>query len=449
MFMAFSRQIACTSQKFVDDTHGAILPIFAIVGLVSIVIAGAGIDYGRAVNDREIMANALDASALAVAAELSTTIMTDEEIGEMLEEVFEANLTSLGLSVTAVSNMDFTVNPDEGVVSVSTTISVPTYFIGLGGIGPDSIEVVSSTEVNYSKFDVELSMVLDVTGSMNWAIGSLREAALELVDVLVPDGVDESDAKIRIAVVPYSVGVNLGDYADDATDGESSKCATERTGDEQYTDASYEAEPIGDGSGTYRSQDCSNSLLLPLTDNRSELIKNIKALTTDGYTAGQTGIAWGWYTLSPNWAKLWPTDSKPEAYDNDDVIKFSIIMTDGNFNTFYDLETWSKSQCKSAKKKGDYDGSCKSGTNDYWVEDSSSGYNGTSSKRARELCDAMKEKDIRLYTVYFGSSSSSAGAKVMQYCASDGAYYQATSSADLISAFGNIAKKIQSIYLAK
>ena len=62
----------------------------------------------------------------------------------------------------------------------------------------------------------------------------------------------------------------------------------------------------------------------------------------------------------------------------------------------------------------------------------------------------MKENNIRIYTVYFGGNSTSAGAKVMQYCATDsGTYFMATNSAALISAFQKIANQIQAIYLSK
>ena len=60
----------------------------------------------------------------------------------------------------------------------------------------------------------------------------------------------------------------------------------------------------------------------------------------------------------------------------------------------------------------------------------------------------MKSEEIQMYTVYFGTNNSSDGARVMQACADDGNYYQASSSSDLIGAFANIAKKIQQIYLS-
>ncbi|WP_300470802.1 hypothetical protein [Breoghania sp.] len=112
---------------------------------------------------------------------------------------------------------------------------------------------------------------------------------------------DESD-RVRISIIPYSEGVRLQEsYALLATDDYSSKCTTERTGDEQYTDASYETEPIGNGSNvdyddlpdgySQSAGNCPSSYLVPLTNNKSTLLTAINNLSTNGSTAGQTDIA--------------------------------------------------------------------------------------------------------------------------------------------------------------
>lgn len=440
-------------RSIAQDSKGSILPIFAVMISIIIVMAGAGIDYARAINVRTAIGHALDAAALTVARQMSTSVMTDAQILQALEDAFEANL-SAGSHTYEVADLNYTVDAETGTISVTTSANVATQFIHVGGIGPDNLSVASASEVKYSSFDVEMSLVVDVTGSMSDEIGDLREAAEGVVDILIPEGT--TDARVRISVVPYSVGVNLGTYAPIVSDGYSNKCGTEREGPEKYTDAAYNYTIVnpqffGGGSGTYRSQDCSNSKLLPLSDDRDALLSNINGLTTEGYTAGQTGIQWGWYTLSPNWTNLWPSDSAPADYNDSDALKFALIMTDGAFNTYYDKKTWSYKKCQKQKKKGNYSGSCQSGTNDYWIEKSSSGYNGKSSKRARDLCAAMKASDITLYTVYFGSSNSSDGARVMQDCATDQdtTYFQATDGEALINAFAKIANEIQKVYISK
>jgi len=440
-------------RSIVVDGQGSILPIFAILITLVIVLAGAGIDYARAINARTAIGHALDAAALSVARQMSTSVMTDEQIVQALEDAFDANM-SAGNHNFDIGDLDYTVDPETGTISVTTTASVATQFIHAGGIGPQKLDVATASEVKYSSFDVEMALVVDVTGSMSGEIADLREAAEGVVDILIPEGT--VDGRVRVSVVPYSVGVNLGSYAAIVSDGYSSKCGTEREGPEKYTDAAYnytivDPEFFGGGSGTYRYDDCSDSKLLPLSSDRDELLSNISGLMTEGYTAGQTGIQWGWYTLSPNWTGLWPSESAPAAYNDDESLKFALIMTDGAFNTYYDKKTWSYNKCQNQKNKGKYTGTCYSGTNEYWVEKSSSGYGGKSSKRARDLCAAMKASDITLYTVYFGTSSSSDGAKVMQDCATDQdtTYFQATDGEALVNAFAKIANEIQKVYISK
>lgn len=448
--ISFLRHLAV---RFQTDRHGSILPLFGIMLVFIIVVAGASMDVSRAVNAREKLSYALDAAALAAATKLSTSVLSDDEVTEIISDSFKANLATADFLDEAIENMTFTVNSDEGNVTVSTSATMNNLFINLGGygidaFGPKAFTFGTEAQVAYSRFDVELAMVVDVTGSMGWAIDDLKDAAQSVVDILIPDGTE--DSKVKISLVPYSVGVNMDSYAATATNNYSSRCATERTGDEEYTDASYTVEPLGNGSGTYRGSACSDSVLQPLSDDRSTLTSAINDLETNGYTAGHTGIGIGWYTLSPKWSDLWPSSSAPAAYDDDDVLKFALIMTDGAFNTQYEKKTWTKKQCKKYKyKKKSYGGTCLSGTNDYWVEQTSGGFSGASSKRGMSLCDAMKSSGIEIFTVYFGSSSSSSGARVMQDCADTGNYYMATSSDELIGAFSNIAKKIQQIYLSK
>ena len=186
---------------------------------------------------------------------------------------------------------------------------------------------------------MELSLIVDVTGSMSQDMDALKSAANSVVDILLADQTSNSLSKVRISLVPYSQGVNLGSYAKTVTNGAAlgANCVTERMGPQQFTDAAYNyndtnSEFFGGGSNACSS----GSSLLPLTSSANNLKTAIKNLVASGGTAGQIGIAWGWYTLSPNWSNLWPSASAPSAYNSNKVKKIALIMTDGDFNDFYD-----------------------------------------------------------------------------------------------------------------
>ncbi|MES0884817.1 Tad domain-containing protein [Roseibium sp. SCP14] len=457
----------------VDDSKAAVLPIFGVMVLLMIVIAGAAIDISRTVAAREKLSYALDAAGLALATELSTTTLKESDIIEILSSSFEANLANAEFLDEAIKNLKYEIDPENGIVSVSSTASLENYFLGMGGysikdIGPEVFEFGTAAQVSYSRYDVELALVLDVTGSMSSDMDTLRDASEGLVDILIPEGTDESDSKVRISLVPYSQGVNLGSYAGKVKGeaygyADSSVCVTERQdyddGSEEfkvkYTDNTYDYydkvnPPPKDTFYGGGSNNCSrDSKMIPLTAERKTLVDAIKALEDNGGTAGQTGVVWGWNSLSPNYSEVWPSDSKPALYSDDDVLKFAIIMTDGDNNRYYDfVEQENKRYCSG----WGWSRTCWNQTVDVydWREKSESqSYSNNSSTDQRELCKAMKEAGIKIFGVYFGTNNSSAGSKNMQACASDGNYYQATSSSELIDAFSYIAKKIQLIHLSK
>lgn len=110
----------------------------------------------------------------------------------------------------------FTLNASQVVVA-SATVNVKTLVAGIvlpstGKLLNDQIPVGAHSEVNRSAKNLEVAMVLDVTGSMDGNdVASLKTAASSLVDTIVKDL--QTPYTSRVAVVPYSMGVNLGDLA--------------------------------------------------------------------------------------------------------------------------------------------------------------------------------------------------------------------------------------------
>ena len=322
--------IRSLTKRFVSDCKASVLPIFGVMVILLVVIAGAAFDVSRTVNAREKLSYAIDAAALSVAADLSTSVMTDDEITEAIADSFRANLEGAEFLDDAIDNLDFVVDAENGTIVVTSSAMLATYFIDFGGygmeaLGPEVLSFGASAQVTYSRFDVELALVLDVTGSMRNDMDTLREAADGLVDILIPADTAEEDSKVRISLVPYSQGVNLGTYADvvkgdDYGYSDGSDCVTERqdyddgsdTYEVKYTDDPYnyydETDPppkatfYGGGSNNCSS----DSEMIPLTSDRDVLVDAIADLDDNGGTAGQTGVVWGWNSLSPNYSDVWP-----------------------------------------------------------------------------------------------------------------------------------------------
>ncbi len=444
-------------RRFLSDRSGSILPLFAMMVVILIVTIGASVDVSRTVSAREKLSYALDAAALNVAVDLSTTLMTDSEIQSALEDTLKADLAGEEFLSEALDNLKFSVDSENGRITITSSATLDNYFLDIGGymidaIGPETFSFGTSAQASFSRYDVELALVLDVTGSMSSEIDSLKEAATSALDILIPSGTSEEDSKVKISVIPYSEGVNLGEYASKVANGAqgTQNCATDRLGDAQYTDDPYDYDKKNDDSyfGGGSSGCAPSPQLEPLTAKRTKIETAISKLSASGGTAGQTGIAWGWYTLSPNWANLWPSSSEPATYTDDEVLKFAIIMTDGDFNRYYQKASLTKDDCKNASYWGFVTETCKGGTNEYWLPYGSYGYSGESSQRAVKLCEAMKNEGIKIYSIFFGNYNPDP-IKVMKECASTDGYYQAGNDVELVKAFANIAKNIQSIYLSK
>ena len=197
-------------------------------------------------------------------------------------------------------------------------------------------------------------------------------------------------------------------------------CVVERLGSNPQSDS---APASGSYIGVYdiKKQDhwlsgssCkpSSVAMEPLTSNKTTLNDKIDDFVASGYTAGHIGIQVGWYTLSPNWSSVWGSGSTPASYSDEDTKKIAILMTDGDFNTYYN-----------------------------------SGQ-GDSGQQAEALCTAMKTNGITIYTVAFDVDDNSDAAEVMQNCATDaGSYYDAENGEELQQAFRDIALRISDLRL--
>lgn len=438
-------------QAFGADTRGTIIIVWAFAVIVVIVAAGGAIDYARAVNVRTQVANALDAAVLAGARQLSTSAVSEATVKKTVADYYRATLVNAGFETLKVPDPQVSVDPTKGLLTATTDVPVPTSFVQLVGIR--EIPVGTVAQVTYSRYNVELSLVLDVTGSMKAHMATLRSAAKSVVDILIPEGTKQDESKVRIAVVPYSQGVNLGEFAKKVSDHSSSaNCVTERLGPEQYTDAAIDyagtnSEYFGGGSNSCQP----TPQMEPLTSKRNKLTSAISKLSDGGRTAGQTGIGFGWYALSPKWADLWPKDSEPGSYTDNKLLKFTVLMTDGDFNTYYEKEvTQSNCKWKFVPYPPWFIQECKTNVNWYEREESES-YTNVSSTRARNICAGINKTNITVFAIYFGTNNNSAGAKVMQDCATNVSqnYFQASNSDELVAAFQTIASKIQAIYLSK
>ncbi len=442
------------ARRLSADQSGSVAIMAGFLILILFLCVGAAVDFGRAISVRAAIGRALDTSTLAGARLLSTSVATEAQVGETVTDFFEANMANAGFTDVSVGDIGVKIDSVNGKLEVDASAIVPTYFIRLAGI--DNLTVATKSQSTYSRFDVEVALVLDLSGSMQPYVGDLKEAVASLLNILLPKDQPQSEAKVRVSIVPYAQGVRLtSSDALKVTDGYDNRCVTERSGAQKYTDAyfstdndgKYDPGEFGGGTAQNKGSSCPSTVLQPLTDDRAKIDTIVANLATATYTAGHTGINWGWFTLSPNWSGLWPAASKPSSYSDNRTLKFAILLTDGVFNTSYD---WKTGACNSSGKKATTYTSPKYDCWDEAIESDSAATLGP--QRAEALCNGIKSKKITVYSIAFNLNNTTSGLKakaVMNKCASGSDhFFDAESPEQLVGAFSTIANKIQSIFIS-
>lgn len=394
-------------QSFTRNGDGTVAIMFGLMFMAFAMVAGMAIDYGRVTHMRTHLVTAVDAAALAAGGALLDGRLSDAEIEGMALEYFERNMLDGGDHFGNWQTPTVTVNRQSREVTIEVAAEVPMTITKIAGFTKVDLPVSSATR--FDQRDIELGMALDVTGSMSGQkIQSLKKAAKDLVDILLPDSGQAN--KVRIGLAPYATSINAGAYADLVTNrnGSGHTCVHERAGLQRFTDA---APVTSNKLGRKNSMSCPSATIQPLSDNKGVLKTAIDSYSASGWTAGHLGAAWAWYTISPEWSSIWPGASQPVAYEDKNTLKAVILMTDGIFNTEY--------------QPG----------------------NGTSENQARGLCSEMKGKGVVVYAVAFQAPANAQS--LLNECSSGKEhYFSADNEDELRDAFQAIAKKLNNLRLS-
>lgn len=223
-----------------------------------------------------------------------------------------------------------------------------------------------------------------------------------------------------------------------------SPCMVERYGANAFTDAAPApdagpptAAPLGilyTGNGACTQ----TNYVTPLTSNRQRLFDAITALDTDGSTAGQLGVGWGWYMLSNNFATVWDREAEnvPQPRDFGQLARVLVLMTDGEFNY---------STCNGIASTGISSTICTPST----AGDNTAGRD-PSFKQAQALCNAMRADGIIIYTVGLQINTAGFSDDFLRACAGNPLNaFLADDNAQLEAAFRNIAVSISRLRIAR
>ena len=451
--MNLARRLKTTAARFAAERSGQFSIIFALCSGVLMISVGLSVDYARIISAKSQLTGALDAAVTSTARDITRGKIDKKEATKRVQAFLEANLDGKRLTKDNVHLTDVTINPVTSEISASARADVDMMFPVMNTPKVQAVDV--GIAAMYSERMVEVSMVLDVTGSMDSYVGGstkiaeLKIAAKSAVKAFLENGSENT----RVAITPYSYGVNVGTGLLKGTVvGEnglpaSDSCAAERRGPLMFSDASPVAGKVTRADKFHyfdtKSKvyydigkpdwNCPTVAIQPLTRDAKVLNASIDKLAAVGATAGQIGIQWGWYMLSPNWKSALPVKSEPVGYNTSDSEKYLILMTDGMFNS----EATGLSDAAIPKHPG---------------------ISLASGRLAMSYCAAIKDKKVKIYTIGFDlkhagdAAQQTETAKMLTECAStpvgsEKTFYSAENGAELKQAFDDIAKRIQTLRL--
>lgn len=413
--------ISSLAHRFANGTRGAIAVIFGISLIVLLGCTALAVDSSRLYNIQTKVQAALDAAALAGAKVLDQEGSVSKAKAAS-EAMWKAQLARISMDGLVLSNFVASPIPASSTVNVAVKVKLPSSFGKISGLNGE-FDFKPTANASMKSMKIELSLVLDITGSMaaNGKLNALKTAAKDLVDGLYASS--PYAGQVRLALIPYSASVNAGSYFNPVTFGfHLDTCVVERAGGYSYTDNLP-------GWGTYLgtsslfanpNYSCPAAKVVPLTDlsipsDRTSFKNSIDAMQPNGGTAGHIGLAWGWYALSTNWASIWPTKSDPKPA-SPDIMKVIVLMTDGDFNTSY--------------ANGNLN------STDYTAV-------GSSGYQTLQLCNNINDTEVNIFTVAFMAPTNAE--EMLKSCSGVDNFYNADDNATLVTVFKDIAERLSKL----
>ncbi len=347
-------------RQFRAEERGTMTIFTLIIFIIMIMVGGIAVDLMKFESERVTLQNTLDRAVLAAA---------DRDQKLSPKEVVLDYFAKAGLSDYIDAN-DITVDQDDLVsyrtVSAKATHDVSTHFMKMTGV--DTLSAPASGTAEERIGDLEISMVLDVSGSMGGSkLTDLKTAAKKFVDQIISQS--EADS-VSFSIIPYATQVNasaeLLDYFSVTDEHNYSNCVLFDAAD--FTETAIDPDDLIQRAGHFdpwrdwtskdSSYDNESVRRVCHTETSREIIAwekdatilkdHIDSFFAQGNTSIEIGVKWGIALLDPA-AQSVVTDmiedelvsehfqNRPFEYDYSSGQKIIVVMTDGINTTQYYL----------------------------------------------------------------------------------------------------------------
>jgi len=459
---------------FRRDDSGSMIIFSMFILVLMLMIGGLAVDLMRLETTRTKLQGTMDRAVLA-AADLDQTLPPADVVKDYFTKAGMINFLQGEPTVTQGLNYRTVTASAEARIPMlfSNLMSV---FDGSDNSGLDSVAIPTSAGATEMVGKVEISLVLDVSGSMddNNKMVNLRQAANDFVDaVLTTDNQD----RVSVSIVPYSEQVNLGTtlYNKIKTTTRHTYSFCVEVPDSHYSSAAlntsyrflqmqhFQWNYYYNGDNSRNKTVCprySQYEITPWSQNRTDLHSQINALEGQAGTAIYLGMKWGTALLDPSMRSIntsligsGKVDSafagRPADYSDVETLKTVILMTDGeNSSTsrITDVNYNSSSEYKRYNSYNFWYYLVYYVNSYYWSSYYYYKYTPAEGDALlSNICDAAKAEGIVVWTIGFETNTH--GSQVMEDCASSPTHFFDVDGVEISDAFSAIARQINNLKL--
>lgn len=451
------------AKAFGRDETGT-MTIFAVMMLMMmLLVGGIGVDIMRNEMERTRVQATIDRAVLA-AADLDQTLDPTAVVNDYFEKAGMANYLT---SVTVDEGLNYR------TVTAKARTTTRTQFMRLMGV--EELAVPARGQAEEKVANVEISMVLDISGSMgrNNKMANLQDAAKTFVDTVIRD---DTEDLISLSLIPYTAQVNAGfpifdelqtnhlhdfsyciDFEIDDFDSTTLDFGRVYEQMQHFEAGSSYSYPIGNPGCPQQDYE----EILPFSQDANNLKARIDQYRARANTSIHLGMKWGVAMLDPSFKPITQALSlenridsafanRPAAYDDIETLKTIILMTDGENVPTVRIQPWYYAQPSHYVHWSRYPL--------YWYLNNYVGgswnnwrYTKYTSSQADDMleniCDAAKDRGIVVWSIGFEVTNHSAG--VMENCASSPSHFFRVEGVEISDAFEAIAKQINQLRLTQ
>lgn len=302
---------------------GSMIVFSLFIFLIMLMVGGLAVDVIFLETQRTRLQYTLDRAILAAA-----SLEQDLDPEFVVRDYFEkAGLTGFNLDIQH-QTVESGGMRNYRRVSVATSLEVDTSFMRLAGVHHLSSPATGAAEEGIT--DVEISLVVDVSGSMGWNSSSgnsklyeLKQAAKEFGYAMLcnpsdPERVNEctvEDGRVSLSIIPYAeqvdVGADLAEQYGVISDHDYSQCVDFSSEDFRSTSVSLDGDLLQsahfdrsnryDRTPSYFYCDAAGRgrEIQPFLKDYNAVDTFVNALTSGGSTSIDQGMKWGVAMLDP------------------------------------------------------------------------------------------------------------------------------------------------------